>query len=241
MQLGQSEEKCHHPRPQERGGGWSVAASVGRIYKERGKRWFIQLPGRIRIYADKNGRSFYSEEQAMWTLAQIQGEIENGTYDGTFYSNRKKSVHSFEVYALGWLQNCERRLQRKELSPTCMREVRRYVHTYFIPTFGPMHMADIRGLHIKTFYLGMENLSAKTMANIMNVLKKMFRDAVDEEVIQILPKFPKLGDPPEPETVWADEEQQDAIFQHLDPSTFFFVYFLATHGVRPGEASVVYP
>lgn len=77
-------------------------------------------------------------------------------------------------------------------------------------------------------------MSAKTIANIMNVLKKIFHDDVDEEVIQLLPKFPKLGDPPEPETVWADEEQQDAIFRHLDPK-IFFVYFLATHGVRPGE------
>ena len=193
-----------------------MAASVGKIYRERGKRWFIQLPGRIRIYADKNGRAFYSEEQAKWALAQIQGEIENGTFDAEFYSKTKKSAHSFEVYALEWLSNCERRLQRKELSPTYMREVRRYVHKHFVPAFGQMNISDVRGRNLKSFYLGIENLSAKTMANIMNVLKKIFRDAVDEEVIQVLPKFPKLGDPPEPETVWADEQQQDAIFQHLD-------------------------
>jgi integrase len=236
MQLGQFEQKCHHPWPQERGGGWSVAASVGNIYRERGKRWFIQLPERIRIYADKNGRSFYSEEQAKWALCQIQGEMENGTFDAEFYSKTKKSAHSFEVYALEWLQNCERRLQRKELSPTYMREVRRYVHKHFVPAFGQMDMSEIRGRHLKTFYLSFESISQKTICNVMAVLKKLFRDAFDDEVIQVVPKFPKLGDPPEPETVWADEEQQDAVFRHLDPNTFFFVYFLATHGVRPGEA-----
>jgi len=217
-------------------GGWTMAGSLGRIQKHRGDRWRICLLGGITIYCDKTHRTFYSAKHAQWTLAQIQGEIENGTFDETFYSKRKKSVHSFEVYAREWLDNCERRLERKELSPTYMREVRRYVDRYFIPALGSMSMMDIRGRHLKTFYLNLENLSQKTLYNIMAVLKKLFRDAVDGEVIQTMPIFPKLGSIPEPETVWADEKQQDTIFQYLDPNTFFFVYFLATHGVRPGEA-----
>lgn len=69
----------------------------------------------------------------------------------------------------------------------------------------------------------------------MAVSKKIFRDAFDEEVIPAVPKFPKLGSIPEPETVWADEEQQDAILANLDSDTAFFVHFLMTHGCRPGE------
>ncbi len=213
-----------------------MAGSVGRIYKDKGERWLIKLPNGVRIFCDKQHRSFYSRQQAEWTLHSIQAEIESGTFDEAFYAKRKKSLHSFEVYALEWLANCERRLQRKELSPTYMREVRRYIHKYFVPSLGQSNMGDIRGRQLKTFYLSLASISQKTICNIMAVLKKLFRDAFDEEVIQVVPKFPKLGDWPEPETVWADEAQQDEIFKHLDSNTFFFIYFLATHGVRPGEA-----
>jgi len=218
-------------------GGWVMAASLGKVFQDKGgRRWGIRLPGGLRIFCDKQHRAFYSAEQATWTLHEIQAAIENGTFDPEFYSKRKKSIHSFEFYCLEWLRNCERRLARRELSPTYMREVRRYVHTYFIPAFGPMNMQDIRGRHLKSFYLSFEEISQKTIYNVMGVLKKLFHDAHEEEVIPACPKFPKLGDIPEPETVWADEAQQDAVFEHLDPNTFFFIYFLATHGVRPGEA-----
>ncbi len=73
------------------------------IHRDQVKRWFIQLPGRERIFADKNGRTFYFEEQARWILAQVQGEIENGKFDADLYFKHKKSTHSFEVYALEWL------------------------------------------------------------------------------------------------------------------------------------------
>jgi len=96
-------------------------------------------------------------------------------------------------------------------------------------------MLDIKGRHLVTFHLSLE-VSQKTIYNVMAVLKKLFRDAVDQEVIATLPKFPKLGDIPEPRITWADEAQQDEIFKHLDPNTYFSVYFLATHGCRPGEA-----
>ncbi|MGO9612608.1 MAG: tyrosine-type recombinase/integrase [Dissulfurispiraceae bacterium] len=209
--------------------------SLGRIYKNRGNRWFIRLPDGLQIWCDKQHMTFHSREHAQYTLVAIQSEIKSGTFDPSFWAKRKKSLHSFGVYALEWLDNCERRLQRKELSPPYLREVRRYVHNYFIPAFGEMNMMDIKGRHLVSFHLSLE-VSQKTIYNIVAVLKKLFRDAVDQEVIQVMPKFPRLGDIPEPRTTWADETQQDEIFKHLDPNTYFFVYFLATHGCRPGEA-----
>lgn len=212
-----------------------MAGSVGRVYRDRGDRWFIQLPGRVRIWCDKAHRTFYSRQHAEWTLNQVQGEIENGTFDADYYSKTRKSVHSFEVYATEWLSNCERRLAKGELSPTYMREVRRYVAKYFLPAFGPLNMQDIKGRQLKSFYLGMEDISQKTTYNIMAVLKKLFRDAHEEEVLQAMPRFPKVSMGPEPETVWADVEQQDAILQRLDPETAYFVLFQMCHGTRNGE------
>ena len=56
-----------------------MAGSVGRIQKHRG-RWRICLPHGIQIYCEQH-RTFYSRQQAEWTLHQIQGEIENGIFD----------------------------------------------------------------------------------------------------------------------------------------------------------------
>ncbi len=208
--------------------------SLGRVYRERGNRWFIQLPGRIRIYCDKQHRPFHSREHAEWVRAQIHGEAERGVFDPKFYQRTKLSLNNFEVYALAWLGNCDRRLERKELSPTYIKQVRRYVRKRFIPAFGSMDIREIRGKHLKEFYLRLEG-NQKTVLNIMAVLRKLFRDAYQEEVIEAVPNFPTVATPPEPETVWADEQQQDEIFNHLDPESFFFIYFLATHGCRPGE------
>jgi integrase len=70
-------------------------------------------------------------------------------------------------------------------------------------------------------------------------LHRLFKDAFDEEVIQRIPKFPmefKKSNLPDPKWQWADVEVQDAIFSYLEQNVFYFCYFLATHGCRPGEA-----
>lgn len=214
-----------------------MAGGVGRVYRERGDRWFIRLPGRIKILCDKEHRSFYSKQHADWTLAQIQGEIERGLFDPAFYAKSKKSLHSFEVYAEEWLKNCERRRERGDLSPTYLKELRRYVNKLFIPHFGHLDMMEIRGKHLKSFYLSLEQ-GKKTVFNIMGALHKLFKDALEEEVIQASPRFPlefRASTLPDPEWQWASEEQQDAIFEHLDPDDLFFIYFQATHGTRTGE------
>lgn len=217
--------------------GWTMP-SLGKIYEDRGGRWFIQLPGRVRIHCDKQHRSFYSRQHAEWTLHQIHAEIENGTFDEAFYQKKKKSIHSFSVYAEEWLADCERRVKRGDLSPSYLKDLRRFVRKQFIPFFGDANIMEIRGKHLKSFYLRLEQ-APKTMFNVMAALHKLFRDAVDEEVIQSMPKFPlefRASNLPDPDWKWASEDQQDAVFEHLEPNDFYFIYFMATHGVRTGEA-----
>lgn len=216
-----------------------MASELGKIRKERGDRWYIELPGAVRIYCDKAHRTLYSRQQAMWTLSQIQGEIEAGTFDADSYSKKKKSIRSFSVYAEQWLAHCEILLSRGELSPSYLKELRRFVKKLFIPFFGNQNMREIKGQRLKVFYDSLGVKAPKTIFNIMGALHKIFADAVDEEVVEALPKFPidfKPSRLPEPEIKWASEEQQDEIFRHLDDEDYFMIFFLATHGARPGEA-----
>ncbi|MFH1113707.1 MAG: tyrosine-type recombinase/integrase [Pseudomonadota bacterium] len=215
-----------------------MAGAIGKVYKERGDRWYIRLPGRVKILCDKEHRSFYSRQHADWTLAQIQGEIERGVFDPDFYAKRKKSLLSFSVYAEEWLGNCKRKVERRELSITYYGSLKNYVRNHFIPYFQDMSIREIRGKHIKTFYLKLE-YSPKTLWNIMSALHKLFQDACDEEVIEAVPKFPlefKASSLPEPQWKWASEEVQEEIFKHLSGDAYFMILFMACHATRPGEA-----
>jgi integrase len=218
-------------------GGWRMVAKIGRIYKSRGDRWRIRLPGRTDIYCDKQHETFYSRQHAERTLIQIQGEIQNGTFDPDFYSKTKKSIHSFEVYAREWLDNCEARLENGTLSPSYLKELRRFVNKLFIPAFRNMNIAEIKGKDLTSFHLKLKQ-SPKTVFNIMAVLHKIFVDAYRGEVIQRIPNFPiefKLSELPEPPTNWVSEEIQDDIFHELAEEDYFFIFFQATHATRTGE------
>jgi integrase len=181
--------------------------------------------------------SFHSRQHAEWTLSQIHGELENGTFDPDFYSKTKKSLHSFSVYAEEWLRTCQRRVDLGKLSKDHFCHLRHYVNDLFIPAFGNTNITELRGKDINRFYLTLEK-GPKTVYNIMTALHKLFNDAHDGEVIQQVPKFPadlKASQLPEPRTRWATEEVQEAIFAELEPDDLFFIMFQACHGTRTGE------
>jgi integrase len=210
---------------------------VGKIYEQRG-RWHLRLKGGVRIFCDKRHRSFYSKQEAEYTLSQICAEVENGTFDENFYSKNKKSLLSFSVYASEWLTNCEKRMVRGELAPTYLRSLRQFVNKIFIPYFGDTSILEIKGRQLKSFYLSLEK-HPKTVLNIMSTLKKMFADALSEEVISQLPNFPKMGRVPEPSWQWVDEETQDKILESLETEDYYAIYFLMCHGCRTGEIRVL--
>ncbi|MGO9572587.1 MAG: tyrosine-type recombinase/integrase [Desulfomonilaceae bacterium] len=211
--------------------------TLGKIYKNRGDRFFIRLPGGEQIWCDKQHRTFRGHDHARWTLDQIHGEMENGTFDPDFYSKTKKSVQSFAVYADQWLQRCERKVELGKLSKVHFRHLRHCVRNLFIPFFGELNLLDIRGKHVSGFWLTLEK-APKTIFNIMAALHKLFTDAHRDEVIQQIPNFPtelRASDLPEPDWNWASEEVQEQIFQHLDQEDLYFILFQACHGTRTGE------
>ena len=218
----------------EAAGGWLMPTSYGRVFKDRGDRWCIRLKNRIKICCDKNGETFYSKQHAQATLIRISAEIEAGTFDRDFYSRSKKSLLSFSVYASEWLQGYKRKVERGELAPTYLRSIKQYVSSMFIPYFGDTNIREIKGRQLKSFYLTLEQ-NPKTIVNIMSALKKLFRDALDDEVIEQMPNFPRNPRVPEPHWKWIDEESQDKILKEFDTDTHYAIYFLCCHGCRTGE------
>ncbi len=214
----------------------AVRLWAGRVYKDRGDRWFIRLNDGTRIYCNLRQETFYSRQAAERCLAtEIQPEIGKPSFDITFWQKTKKSVKSFQTYSDEWFANCEARLARKALSPGYVREIRRYLKAYFLPFFGEMDLQEIRGHDLTRFYNSLVGLSEKTTYNIMAVSRKFLRDAYFEEVIPAMPRFPRLSLGPEPQTLWADEEQLAEIFKFLSLDDYYFILFAYAHACRTGE------
>lgn len=219
--------------PQDQG-SW-LMPKIGKIYRERGNRWYIRLSGGIQIHCDKNHLTFHSKDHAQATLIKIAAETENGTFDPDFYAKKKKSLLSFSVYALEWLEGCEKRLDRGELSPTYLKDIRRFVKRDFIPFFQEESLLEIKGRRIAAFYNSLDG-HPKTIFNKLSVLHKMFQDALYGEVIPAMPNFPRQGHIPEPDWQWIPEDIQDNVLKYLNDDDAFAIYFLMCHGCRTGEA-----
>ena len=216
-----------------KGVGWEMSSKLGRIYEERG-RFLVRLPGGIRIFCDRQHYSFYSRQHAQVTLGQIQAEIQRGIFDPDWYSKSRKSLHSFEVYVTQWLTRLDKRYQRGDISGSHYRHSRHYVNTMFMPRFGHSELSEIKTKDIRDFFLDLE-CSAKTQLNIMSTLHKILAAAHQDELITEIPSFPKYN-VPDPNWKWTSVEIQEKIFEHLDPEAIFPIYFLVSHGCRPGEA-----
>jgi integrase len=231
-----------YPTPQISNWGWRDMLN-SYVQEYRPGRWRLRLPRglnglkkRIEIYVGANLKPFYHRNQAEDCLVEILGAMksEQGRFDPSRYSMRHRDVKSFGTYLTKWLENQERRLEKGQIRPTYLREIRRYVRQYFIPTFGGLDFEQITGLELDTFYLDLD-VGPKTTRNILAVLRKIFNDAVRQSVIKATPPFPVTARPPKIKRDWATQEEQERIFENLDIEDLYFVLFQAKHATRTGE------
>lgn len=193
---------------------------------------------RLKIYSDKQGAPLDSYARAHRVLEVIRNEVDEHRFDPDDYQRQKYQAMGFEKMAKDWLTNQIKLMEKGDLSPSYIKELKRFVHKRFVPYFKKHDVRDLKSGHIKNFYLDLPGkLSAKTRRNIMSALHKMFTDFQDDEFIDTMPKFPKFKIP-EPSWNWADKDTQESIIQKI-PKRFTdvpFINFMARHGVRPGEA-----
>lgn len=208
-----------------------------RVYKERGNRWAVYVKG-VNIYCDKSHQTFYSKEHAEATLIQILGEVKQGVFDPYFYSKKRKSILSFSVYSDQWLLNFEKLVKAGKRSPSTYKKYKSYVENEFKNFFKNTSLLDILPGHIKQYYLSIIDLNPKTIYNKLACLHKIFADALDDGLIQIIPKFPiELKTNTLPKTVikWADVDIQDLILKELPEEVYPAIFFQMTHATRTGE------
>lgn len=215
-----------------------INKGVGKVYQKRPGHWYIQLPGKVRIYCDKGHQSLDSEKRAQATLIGIYNEMKNGTFDPDFYRPSRKSRHSFSVYADYWISFREQMAKQGKLAMMWHRQTANVVNKLFKPYFGDDDMQAIQGQQLRLFQLSMTEYSLKTVRDRMILLMKIFRDAKADGIVQEVPVIPdeiKREDVPDPDWQWTDEETQEKIFAELDHESLYFILFQATHATRTGE------
>jgi integrase len=134
----------------------------------------------------------------------------------------------------------ERRLKAQEIAPTHLRNVQTYVFQRFIPFFGSEDIREIRKKRILEFKecLG-DQLSLKTVRNILSCLHSMFAFWVDVEMLEKMPRFPGIRILDPESWSWADEETQLKILSKVPDRDRPIFYFTCFQGVRPSESRAV--
>jgi hypothetical protein len=101
-------------------------------HQTRPRKLFVQLyskeiSGCINLYTDSRGYPFTSHEQASRILNKIRAEIDAGTFDPSRYISQHLKPLKFKNWAEKWLQNRQIEGDKKIISPSYLKELKRFV------------------------------------------------------------------------------------------------------------------
>ncbi|PIX25407.1 MAG: hypothetical protein COZ69_03420 [Deltaproteobacteria bacterium CG_4_8_14_3_um_filter_45_9] len=213
------------------------------IHQTRPRRVYLvlyskELAKHMKLYSDSHGIPFSSYEQADRILTKIRAEIDAGSFDPSRYVPTKLKPLQLTNYAEKWLKDREAEVEKRVLSPSYLKELRRFVRI-FQEHFGPMDIRDIGTRRVKEFYLSLQG-SPKYISNILSALHKMMADALDYGDISTMPKFPEF-EIPEADFKIIDLDQQDQIISSIEnPMDRAYIFFTARQMVRPSETRALF-
>jgi integrase len=147
---------------------------------------------------------------------------------------RKKEAPTLEAFSTRWIESDAQATNRA----STVAEKRGQLRKHIVPHFGRMHLDAIGTESIASFYahLRKQDLSLKTVQNLGGVLHRMLAAAVEWEVIEKLPRFPRLKVPSLSQ--W-DFFTRDEVTQLLrvvgDPFERALLVFAFDTGARSGE------
>jgi len=206
--------------------------SDAKIYQKSEDRWYVQMYHKGIQY-----RRFMFDDQVPLIHQELAKIIANAINEdrkrkGKYFDPRqwfspKAYELQFDKYAEKWLGTQEHLASYPD--------IKSYFQRWLIPFFGQEDIREIRKGHIKDCLRRIEShYSPKTCKNILGHLRKMFKDALDDELILRMPPMPKVS-VPEVELRYMTQEQVYQIISRIperDQPIFRFGYFYA---MRPGE------
>ena len=192
--------------------------------------WLYWRGEKLRILRDIDGRIPRSYQDARDLQKEISKKISEGTFNPDHYSDQDAKIHRCEALLDKW------RLTRKDCAPSTLREVDRYIKSYFKPFFSNKISSEISTADIEDFKLQLPgHLALKTIKNVQTELKAFCLWLHKRGDLPVMPEF-KPVIPPDPIIHIIDKEDAEKALAQLSPYHYRVFHFLVLHPVRPGEA-----
>ena len=208
-------------------------------------RYYVYLSwkGRkIKIYSFKDGQPLSSWDLAKRAQQLIEHEIESGAFDPSKWVKSDARKFLFEKQWARWFDIKNKKMERGELSPGYLDQIKSYQRR-IIAFFKNKDVREIKRADITDFLTSLEeDLSPKTISNILGLLQNFLNFLKTEEVIDRVPRFPEIRIPKNEPEVLSKEEQAIILgyIQENLPEHFPIMAFILRQGVRPGEACALF-
>jgi site-specific recombinase XerD len=132
---------------------------------------------------------------ALRKAIKIETEIENYSFKPEKYKDKKGGINKkyrFSHVYEKWLKQRELDLARNDIAPAYYPKLKQYGKE-FVKFFADRDIRAINTADIKKFRNSLSsNLASKTQKNKLDALHKFFQDLFDDEVLDKIPKFPKI-------------------------------------------------
>lgn len=231
-----TEEKC--PRC---GGVFTHDLGKGLLCEQcmtRPIKYYLDIPWkgkRCRIFRDRSGDRFEGYSKAYKLFVRINEEIEQKTFDPTYYTKSDQARYQFSQYAKTWYS-----LTSDQNAPGTRKIVRYYLDKYLVPYFGNQDIRTLRSGDVVKFHKSLVDLglNGTTRRNIVVYLKAIFRKAWDWEDIAKVPVFPEIATEERP-FKWIDRETQLKVLNQVATHHHPILKFLFMTGCRIAEATAL--
>ncbi len=229
--------------PPKYGGGF-MGGSVQQD-KRSGKYYIKFYDGgkQSTIYTDKfTNQSFMSEEHARKCKGIIQQEIDQGVFNKEEWKRQKggaiQQKPTLKQYSKKWLNQREKLCAEGGIVKRTLKDdktaVRRLVKHLGNKRIDKITKQDIEKLYNKL------SLSNSGKYNTVSTLRKMLNDAVDEDVIIIVPDFLKMSKKSNAKKQYMIPEEQNLVISKIPAKDQPIFHFLRQYGLRPGEARAIH-
>jgi integrase len=204
-----------------------LGVKMGSIREHKPGLWRVSFwwhSQRFDIYRDKHGEPLETERQATLSLAFIESQIRDKTFDPGAWSVARPFL--FE-------KACQLWMDMRIISDPATRK--RIVDNHLLPYWKGHDIREIRTIHIHEFIRSLreKQLSDKTVYNIAGELRACLR--FHAESIPKLPVFPAIPVQEKPPQ-WLTWDQQEKVFKCIPEVHRGIFTFLRFTACRPSEA-----
>lgn len=189
---------------------------------------------RVVVGQDEDGNDIVK-----WAVGKTQRELNERIHAlmSKAEEAERKPKHPFSSYATDWLET----FKRYSLSPNTYSQYKTKVKR-LVEGFGDRDISDITDRDVQTFLNTLRNNAKSYVRDILNILRQVFDNAVDDEIISKNPakarKIVNVGcETEERRDLTQDERQrvEDAILNMPKVQDRMYLASIYYTGMRPGE------